>query len=205
MLIMKGYYFITDGSLSKMGNLHDVQQAVSAGVKIVQYRNKFGLTLELMEEAVKLREICKDILFIVNDRLDVALASGADGVHIGMEDEPYEAARKLFGKKGIIGMTVHNALEALEAESLGADYVGASPIFATGTKSDAGAPSGIKLITEIKKVLKIPVVAIGGITLENAPEVVKAGADALCAISAVVAREDVAGEIRKFQDLYERM
>ena len=204
MLILKGYYFITDESLSRMGNLDDVRQAVAAGVKIVQYRNKSGSTSEKMEEAAKLREICKDIHFIVNDRLDVALASGADGVHIGRDDAPYEAARKLLGENKIIGVTVHNVLEALEAESLGADYVGASPIFATGTKSDAGAPAGTALITDIKKVLRIPVVAIGGITLENAGEVVAAGADALCAISAVLSKEDVAGEIGKFQNVFRK-
>ena len=204
MLILKGYYFITDETLSRMGNLHDVERAVATGVKIVQYRNKSGTTREMIEEASKLRTICKDIHFIVNDRLDVALAAEADGVHIGSADAPFESARKLLGENKIIGVTARNVLEALEAESQGADYVGASPIFATGTKSDAGAPAGCALIADMKKVLKVPVVAIGGINLANAAEVIDAGADALCAISAVVASEDVAGEIRKFQELFGR-
>lgn len=199
---MKGYYFITDSSLSMAGNINDVQRAEACGVSVVQYRNKGAETKEMYEEALKLRKICRNALFLINDRIDVALAVDADGVHLGQSDMPYAAARKILGPEKIIGITVHNISEALEAQRIGADYLGVSPIFSTATKLDAGKPAGIVLIDEIRAKIDIPLIAIGGINLTNAPEVIKAGADGLCAISAVVAKKDVGLEIRKFQDLF---
>jgi len=199
---MKGFYFITDAGLSRAGNLSDVAQAVAAGVKVVQYRDKCVPTRTLVEEARRLREICRDALFLVNDRVDVALAAAADGVHLGQEDLPYAAARRLLGKKKVIGLTVRSLAEALEAQELGADYLGVSPIFTTSTKADAGPPAGLGLLKEIRQRVSLPLVAIGGITLTNAPEVIRAGADLVAAISAVVTHTDVAGEIGKFQALF---
>lgn len=199
---MKGYYFITDSGLSRAGNISDVQQAVSCGVEVVQYRNKNGETREMYEEALRLREICRDAIFLINDRIDIALAIYADGVHLGQSDMPYAVARKMLGPEKIIGITVHNLAEALEAQSLGADYLGVSPIYQTATKLDAGKPAGIVLIEEIRAQVQIPLIAIGGINLANAPEVVKAGADGLCAISAVVAKENASVEIKRFQELF---
>ncbi len=199
---MKGYYFITDSRLSRAGNINDVQQAVACGVGVVQYRNKNAQTREMFEEAVVLREICRDVLFLINDRIDIALAIGADGVHLGQSDMPIGAARKILGPEKIIGLTVHNLAEALEAQRLGADYLGVSPIFKTSTKADAGRPAGIALIEEIRSHVSLPLVAIGGINHSNAIDVINAGADALCAISCVVARENVSKEIKKFQDLF---
>ncbi|MFH0947453.1 MAG: thiamine phosphate synthase [Elusimicrobiota bacterium] len=199
-----GYYFITDEKLSKAGNISDVISAVAAGVKIVQYRNKNGSTKEMYCEAVKLKKICckKNIIFLINDRVDVAIASDADGVHIGQDDIPYSVARKILGKNKIIGVTVHSVKEAENAEKQGADYLAVAPIFSTDTKKDAGKPAGISLIKKIKKVVLIPVVAIGGINLSNAKEVIDAGADGLCAISAVVTKDDVVERIKKFQAFY---
>jgi thiamine-phosphate pyrophosphorylase len=199
---VKGYYFITDSGLSRAGNLSDVIQAEACGVRIVQYRNKTADTLAMYEEAVRLREICRKSLLLINDRIDIALAAQADGVHLGQSDMPYQAARRLLGPEKVIGITVHNLAEALEAEEAGADYLGVSPIFSTSTKSDAGKPAGITLIEEIRARVDIPLIAIGGINLSNAPQVVGAGADGLCAISAVVAQEDVSTAIRKFQSLF---
>lgn len=199
---MKGYYFITDSRLSRAGNINDVRQAVACGVGVVQYRNKNAETREMFEEAVVLREICRDVLFLINDRIDIALATGADGVHLGQSDMPIRAARKVLGPEKIIGLTVHNLAEALEAQRLGADYLGVSPIFQTRTKADAGKPAGIALIEEIRSRVSLPLVAIGGINHSNAIDVINAGADGLCAISCVVARENVSKEIKKFQDLF---
>jgi thiamine-phosphate pyrophosphorylase len=199
---MKGFYFITDAHLSRAGNLSDVQQAVAARVKVVQYREKRAETRALLEEARRLREICKDVLFLVNDRVDVAWAVDADGVHLGQDDLPLTVARQLLGKKKIIGLTVHNLAEALEAQELGADYLGVSPVFATLTKADAGSPAGLDLFREIRRRVSLPLVAIGGITLANAAEVIRAGADMVGAISAVVTQTDVHGEIEKFQALF---
>lgn len=199
---MKGFYFITDADLSRKGNITDVRDAVSAGVGIVQYRNKKAGSREMFEEAKSLREICKGRIFLVNDRIDIALAAGADGVHIGQDDLPYSEARKLLGKDKIIGLTVHTVMEAVEAGRAGADYIGVSPIFETKTKLDAGKPAGLKLIEEIKNKVSIPIAAIGGINLANAAGVIKSGADMICAISATVAAENVKEEIEKFQRLF---
>ncbi|MFH1854520.1 MAG: thiamine phosphate synthase [Candidatus Omnitrophota bacterium] len=201
--MIKGYYFITDAELSKRGNLSDVKNAIEAKVTIVQYRSKLDDTDHMLEEAKELKEICKGkALFIINDRVGVALAIDADGVHLGQGDMPYETARELMGKDKIIGVTVHNLKEAILAEKKGADYLGVSPVFSTSTKKDAGEPCGADLIRKIKKHCKIPVTAIGGITLDSAKEVISAGADAICAISAVVTSEDVQKEIKKFQALF---
>jgi thiamine-phosphate pyrophosphorylase len=176
--------------------------AVACGVSVVQYRNKNAKTREMYEEAVRLREICRDTLFLINDRVDIALAVNADGVHLGQSDMPCGAARRLLGEEKIIGITVHNLAEAVQAESIGADYLGVSPIFQTATKPDAGKPAGISLIEEIRAIVDIPLIAIGGIDHSNAIDVIRAGADGLCAISSVVAKEDVKAEIKKFQDSF---
>ena len=202
---MKGYYFITDSLLSRAGNRSDVHAAVSSGVEVVQYRNKNADTREMYLEALELARICQagGSLFLINDRLDVALAVEADGVHLGQTDMPCTRARKLLGREKVIGVTVHNLAEAMQAEEEGADYLGVSPIFSTSTKKDAGRPAGIRLIEEIREQVSLPLVAIGGINHSNAPEVIRAGADCLCAISCVVAEENVSGRIRRFQELFE--
>jgi len=201
---VKGYYFITDSKLSRAGNMSDVLSAVSCGVEVVQYRNKNAETRQMYEEAALLGKICLDFdtIFLINDRVDIALAAEADGVHLGQSDMPCLAARKLLGPEKIIGVTVHNLAEALQAESIGADYLGVSPIFQTATKPDAGKPAGISLIEEIRAQVDIPLIAIGGINHSNASEVVRAGADGLCAISCVVAKENVKDEILKFQEIF---
>lgn len=200
--MLKGYYFITDSKMSRAGNTSDVKSALAAGVKVIQYRNKISGTKEMYDEALKLKSMCKDALFLVNDRLDIALSVNADGVHLGCDDMPYAVARKLLGRNKIIGLTVHSLREARQAQKAGADYVGVSPIFATKTKTDAGRPLGIGLLKEIRKCVSIPIIAIGGINLSNAKEVVLAGADGLCAIRAVVTKSDAKKEIEKFQALF---
>jgi len=199
---MKGFYFITDALTSRAGNISDVKNAVAAGVETVQYREKRKSAKDMCAEAIELRKICKNITFLINDRVDIALSVNADGVHLGGDDLPYPAARKLLGKNKLIGLTAHNLKEAKEAENMGADYIGVSPIFKTATKPDAGKPSGIKLIKEIKRSVSIPVIAIGGIALSNASEVISSGADGLAAMAAVVTKPDVKKSIREFQLLF---
>ena len=199
---MKGYYFITDASLSRAGNLSDVAQAMAAGVRVVQYRQKQGRLPDLVAEARQLRRLCRHNLFLINDRVDVALEVEADGIHLGQEDLSCLEARNLLGPDKIIGVTVHNLAEALAAQAGGADYLGVSPIFSTATKADAGLPAGVALVAAIRRRVSIPLVAIGGITLDNAPAVIGAGADMVCAISAVVTKAEVQREIEKFQTLF---
>jgi len=192
-------YFITDSKLTKKSVLDDVKSAVKAGVKIVQYREKEKSTKEMIEEAKRIKDICdkNNVIFLINDRVDICLAVNADGAHLGSDDMPYDAARKLLPDK-IIGLTAHNVEEAIEAEKIGADYIGVSPIFETKTKLDAGKPTGLQLIKEVKKRVKIPFAAIGGINLENLNSVLEAGAKSVVAISAIVTKDDVEGECKKF-------
>jgi thiamine-phosphate pyrophosphorylase len=202
--MIKGYYFITDSGLSRAGNLPDVTQAIQAGVSVVQYRNKDASTAVFYEEAMAVRRLCEKTIFLINDSVDIALAVDADGVHLGQDDLPYDVARKLLGKDKIIGLTVHSLKEALVARDMGADYLGVSPIFATTTKADAGKPSGLEYLKKIRREVELPIVAIGGINLVNAPSVIDAGADAICAISAIVTKADVCAEIEKFQALFKK-
>ena len=201
----KGYefsrlYFLTDRALSKKGNVEDVRAALEGGVRIVQYREKTLSLRDQIREALRIKALCRlaGATFIVNDRVDLALAVEADGVHLGQEDMPMEIARRLMGQDKLIGITVHNGMETLEAVADGADYLGVSPIFATNTKADAGAPIGLEGLREIRAQVKLPIVGIGGITEENARQVLEAGADSVCAISAIVTREDVETGVREW-------
>lgn len=201
---LRGYYLVTDAGLSRAGSARDVATAAAAGVEVIQYRAKEGSTLALYEEARALRALARPALFLVNDRVDIALAVQADGVHVGQDDLPCPVTRALLGPDRIVGVTVHDVEEARRAEREGADYVGVSPVFGTRTKADAGAPGGLALVRAVRAAVSLPVVAIGGIDLANAPGVIAAGADAVCAISAVVCAADPAAEIRRFQALFER-
>jgi len=209
-------YFITDSKLTKKTILDDVKAAIKAGVKIIQYREKetskqsfegfenlFSKkpTRLMYQEAKEIKKLCdkNNVLLIINDRTDICQSVDADGVHLGNDDMPYIEARKLLPDK-IIGITIHNVQEAIQAEKLGADYIGVSPIFETKTKLDAGLAAGLKLIEDVKKAVKIPFVAIGGINLENIDQVIKAGATSVAVISAIVTKEDVVKECRKFID-----
>ena len=200
--LIQGYYFITDEELSRAGVISDVENAVKAGVTVVQYRNKKDPSLQMYKESLKLREICRDILFIINDRIDIALAVDADGVHLGQDDMPLAVAREIMGPQKVIGVSAHNLTEAFKAEEGGADYLGVGSIFATTTKKDASRPRGTAIIREIKQHCKVPLVAIGGINFENAREVVEAGADALCSISAVLKSEDVFQSAKEMNGLF---
>jgi thiamine-phosphate pyrophosphorylase len=196
------FYMVTDSGLSRKGTLNDVEQALKADCRIIQYREKCKSTKEMIEEGKCLKSICKNrAILLVNDRVDVALAIDADGVHIGQDDMPFMIAREQLGEGKIIGVTVHNVEEALSAERAGADYFGLSPIFETGTKKDAGKACGLSMITEVRKRTKLPIVAIGGIIRGNVEDVIRAGADAAVAISAVVNSEDVYRETEMFIEI----
>jgi len=199
---MQGYYFITDSRLSLKGNILDIEAACKAKVQVIQYRNKTAPAKVMLQEARQIRKITSGSILLINDRLDVALAVGADGVHLGQDDMPYEEARKILGPNKIIGLSVKTIDQAKQAEAMGANYIGVGPIFQTSTKDDAGNPLGIDFLKQIKKEVTLPVVAIGGITLENAKEVIGAGADALCAISVVVADKNAEMQMLHFQNSF---
>jgi thiamine-phosphate pyrophosphorylase len=200
------FYFVTDSKFSKKGILSDVKEAVEAGCQIIQYREKNKSTKKMICEATEIKRICRNnAKFLVNDRIDVALAVDAEGVHLGQNDMPIEIARKLLGEDKIIGLTVHNVYEAIEAENKGADYVGLGPIFDTVTKKDAGEGIGPEKIREIKNSIRIPVVAIGGINIDNCESVIQNGADCLVAIYAVVGNDDVKNETKNFINIIRKI
>ena len=196
------FYFVTDSELSKNKIFSDVENAIKAGCKVVQYREKNKSTKDMIEEAKQLKKICEGkAIFLVDDRVDIALAADADGVHIGQEDISFQTARVLLGKSKIIGITVHNLEEAIEAEKLGVDYIGLAPIYKTGTKEDARDPIGTKMIEIVSKEVNLPIVAVGGINKNNVKEVIESGADSVVSISAVMNSDDVYSEVSKFIEI----
>ena len=177
--------------------------AYEGGADVVQLRMKNADGREMLEQANLIRqyadEMCK--LFIVDDRVDIAMASGADGVHLGQSDMPLEAARKLMGDDAIIGISVDNVEEAVAAQEGGADYVGVGAVFQTSTKPDAQQGVGLGAVFEVRQAVDIPVVAIGGINRGNIQDVIRAGADAAAVVSAVVAQDDVGVAAHELRDL----
>lgn len=193
------FYLVTYSSVSRKGTFSDVKNAVDAGCKIVQYREKNKSAREMIKEAKKLKQICEGkAIFLVNDRVDVALAVGADGVHIGQNDISVEDARRLTGPDKIVGLTVHNVKEAIQAEKMGADYVGLAPIYNTDTKEDSGIPCGPETIAQVRKNINLPIVAVGGVNKNNVKEVISKGADSVVSVSAVLSSDDVKKEIGDF-------
>jgi len=175
-----------------------VIRVLEAGVRWIQYREKDKTRREIYEEAVRLREITKrfNSVFIVNDHPDIASSVGADGVHLGQEDLPVKEARKVMGEDKIIGISTHDTVHAITAEDEGADYVGFGPVFHTTTKN-AGSPKGIDILRDVKTHLQIPVVAIGGITVQNVRSVLETGVDAVAVASAIL-KGEIAENIKKF-------
>ncbi len=190
---MKGIYLVTDSRLCSSFSLDDtVIMAVKAGVKYVQLREKNASTKDFVETAVRLKKKLSgfNVPLIINDRIDVALASNADGVHIGQSDMPFETARKLMGENAIIGLSVETWDDVRQAENFNADYLGVSPVFPTSTKTDTKKPWGLDGLAKIKAFSRFPLVAIGGINKSNAEEVLRAGADCLAVVSAICAAPD---------------
>jgi thiamine-phosphate pyrophosphorylase len=187
-------YVITDELLAGgLPHAEIARRAVAGGADVIQLRDKTPGCREFIRTARQIREITRrtGALFIVNDRLDVAIACGADGVHLGQGDISPGVARQLSPPGFIIGISVGNVEEALLAEQEGADYVALSPTFSTGSKADAGPGRGLIRLMEIRNAVSIPLIAIGGITLENVEDVVRAGADGIAVISAVVSAPDI--------------
>ncbi len=166
--------------------------AIAGGADTIQLREKKGSTRELIDAATQMQALCKSagVTFIVNDRVDVAIASGADGVHLGQDDFPIPLARKLLGKRAVIGGSAGTIEEAQKCAMEGADYIGFGPVFATGSKADAGPTAGLDLLLHVAKTVSVPVVAIGGITTANTPLVMKTGAHGIAVISAVCCQDD---------------
>lgn len=197
-------YVVTDSDLSKGHTDAEVARlAYEGGADAVQLRMKHSDGREMLEQAMEIRKVADEFckFFFVNDRVDIAMASGADGVHLGQSDIPLEVARDLMGETAIIGISVDNVDQAIAAAEGGADYIGIGSIFNTSTKPDAKQGVGLGAIYEIREAVDIPIVAIGGINRGNIQDVVRAGADAAAVVSAVVAQDDVKAAAHELRDL----
>ncbi|MBN2213603.1 MAG: thiamine phosphate synthase [Bacteroidales bacterium] len=186
-------YLVTDQMLAKGRPVEFiVEQAAKGGATMVQLREKDCSTLDFVNLAILIKKLLDSyhIPLIINDRLDVALASDADGLHIGQEDMPYTIARKILGKNKIIGLSVENIEQAKVADEFDVDYIGLSPVFVTGTKPELTNSLGLEGVRRIASFSKHCMVAIGGIHAKNAAEVLKAGANGLAVVSAIVSADD---------------
>jgi len=194
---LNGICFITDRSSCGAALYETVFTVLKAGIRFIQHRQKEGTRREIYEEALKLRKLTRyfNATLIINDHADIALAVDADGVHLGQDDLPLAEARKIMGNM-IIGVSTHDPEQAKDAESGGADYIGFGPVFETKTK-DAGTPRGVDNLKLITQNVRIPVVAIGGINIDNIASVMRAGAGA-AAVASAICSGDAAANAEKF-------
>ena len=193
-------YLVTDTACLKHQTLLEaVEEALAAGVTLVQYRAKKALGGEMYSTALRLQVLCTKykVPLIINDRLDVALAVGAAGVHLGQDDLPVQVARRLAGPDFIIGATAHNVQEARTAEAEGASYLGCGAVFATATKLDT-VPLGLEGLKAIRAAVELPIVGIAGITAANYGQVLAAGADGAAVVSGILGAESIKAAVQEF-------
>lgn len=182
-------YLVTDSQLSLGRPIEEVvEQAIKGGVTMVQLREKKASSRKFYELALSIKRILKrrNIPLIINDRLDIALACDAEGLHIGQSDLPYPVARKLLGKDKIIGLSVENIQDVEETNKWDVNYIGISPVFSTPTKTDTAPSLGLEGVRQIMAISKHPSVAIGGINLSNAKDIIRAGANGIAVVSAIM-------------------
>ncbi len=193
-------YLVTDRAFSLgRSTLDIVQAAVRGGISVVQLREKDLETRDFYLEAVKIREFLQSagVPLIINDRIDIALAVDADGIHLGQEDMPIKIARKILGPDRIIGLSVNEPGDINEASFEFADYLAVSPVFSTATKQDITRPWGLEGLREARGLTDLPLVAIGSMRAANAREVVMAGADCVAVVTGIVSADDPAEATRE--------
>lgn len=191
-------YLVTDdGCLQGRALIDCVREALEGGVTLVQYRAKTASSAEMYAEAQELKALCDSfkVPLIINDRLDIAMAVGAAGVHLGQDDIPCAAARRILGEDYLIGVSAHNPAEAKAALQSGADYLGCGAVFGTATKADV-KKLGTEGLTAICREKGLPVVGIGGVTADNYREVRAAGADGAAIVSGILAQPDIRTTVR---------
>lgn len=204
---LHGLYVITDHALSqqrKQALVNMVEAAIRGGARIVQYRNKTSSAAERQREARALADLCKarEVLFLINDDVPLALAVDADGVHLGQSDASLSDARELLGEQRLIGVTCHDQIPlALAAQQAGADYVAFGRFFASVTKPEA-PPASLAILQQARAQLSIPIAAIGGITPANATELLAYGADMLAVIHGVFGAADIAAAAGEYARLF---
>ncbi len=200
-------YLVTDVKLSG-GRSHEeiTRLAIAGGVDVIQLRDKTASSRELFEVGMIMRRLTREakVAFIVNDRIDIALAVDADGVHIGQSDMPVDVARRFIGMDRILGVSIGSVEEARQAEQAGADLLSVSPVFeARSSKPDAGEPHGLRLIRETKLACSKPVMAIGGINGDNVAAVIQAGSCCASVITAVLQAEDIPSAVWEMTKIIE--
>lgn len=200
-------YLVSDRGILKGRDLFQaVEEAIKGGVTLVQLREKDISSLDFYNIALKMKELVNHyhVPLIINDRLDIALAVDADGLHIGQEDLPLKIARQLLGPGKILGYSVANQEQALFGERNGADYLGAGTVYPTGSKADTGEPIGPEGLRSIKQAVSIPVVGIGGIGMPNLEEVKATGIDGISLIAAILGSNDIKGTSQKLINLWRK-
>ena len=183
------------------------KSSLEGGVKVVQYRDKLNDRAPFLENCYKIKELCDQFnaAFVVNDAVDIARLSGADFLHVGQSDMPVEEARRILKPSQCIGRSNGGVSESTESEEFGVDYLAVGAIYATSTMGkSARSPLGPSMITEVKSQTGLPIVAIGGITIENLPDVIQAGADSVCMVSAITMSEDPEAAARQLVNIWDR-
>ena len=204
-LVLPRLYVILDAALLTVPETDCAQRLAAAGVRLLQYRSKRASARELFESSKRLSSLLipQGVTFVVNDRADVAAAAGASGVHVGQEDLRMEAARSLIGVGKLAGVSTHNLEQFKAAAATSADYIAIGPVFSTSTKANPDTVVGIEFIRRVRPLTDKPIVAIGGITLERAAEVIQAGADCIAVISDILRAPDPGQRARQYIELLE--
>jgi len=199
-LALPALYVILDAALLPSDPAELTSQMLAAGVRLLQYRNKTAPAREVLETSQSLGVDAQHsgALFLVNDRPDIAWLAGANGVHLGQDDVSVSVARKIVGGEAIIGISTHNLKQFRAAIELDADYIAVGPVFATGSKKNPDPVIGIEFIRKARALTDKPIVAIGGITLERAPEVIAAGADSVAVISDILSAKNPVQRAKQF-------
>jgi thiamine-phosphate pyrophosphorylase len=204
-LVLPRLYVILDAALLTVPETECAGRLADAGVRLLQYRNKAASSRQLFESASRLSSILlpQDVSFIVNDRADVASLSEASGVHVGQQDLDVEGARRVIGPHKWVGVSTHNLDKFEHAAATSADYIAVGPVFSTSTKTNPDPVIGVNFIRKVRTLTAKPIVAIGGITLDRATEVIRAGADSVAVISDILLAPDPGKRARQFIDLLE--
>ncbi|HYT24413.1 MAG TPA: thiamine phosphate synthase [Candidatus Polarisedimenticolia bacterium] len=202
-LVLPRLYVILDAALLTVPETERAQELVAAGVRLFQYRNKGASARELFESSKKLVSLLSSqrVSLVVNDRPDVAALAGANGVHVGQQDLGVEEARRVVGTEKLVGVSTHNLEQFERAAASSADYIAVGPIFATGTKSNPDPVVGTEFVRRVRPLTDKPIVAIGGITLQRAPEIIESGADSVAVISDILGAPEPGVRARQYIDL----
>jgi len=202
-LVLPRLYVILDAALLTVPETECAQKLAAAGVRLLQYRNKRASARDLFESSRRLSSLLipQGVTLVVNDRADVALAAEASGVHVGQEDLGAEASRTVVGTSKLLGVSTHDLEQFQRAADSTADYIAVGPVFATGTKSNPDPVVGTQFIRKVRLLTDKPIVAIGGITLESAPEIIESGADSVAVISDILGTPEPGMRARQYIDL----